>query len=215
MGTTRTMPLIDGGVFANDPALSAYVEGRQLDWGEQDIASRKIPYNQAKDWGAAGWISPAHHTALISVLMQGQASTASYLANALLNAGKSTLVDGATVFSPADRKSLRYFRIDGSLTSADVGPSDALDDATEGNILKLETFGQRLAEKHSDALDEIADRPRHRSDDLIDHALAGILLGDGDRLPGKRGDLAHAEAQSHELLAKTHDAAARKAGQEA
>jgi hypothetical protein len=154
-------------VFANDPGLAAYVEGRKLKWDDGDIvilslgtgqASRKIPYNQAKDWGAAGWISPTHGTPLISVLMQGQASTASYQVNELLNCGFASLEDGATVFKAADRQKIRYFRIDGALTSPDIGPSDALDDATEGNIEKLTTFGERLADSHGDALDEIAER---------------------------------------------------------
>lgn len=166
-GVFKSMPLIDGGVFANDPALAAYVEGRKLGWNEDEIvilslgtgqASRKIPYNQAKDWGAAGWISPTHDTPLISVLMQGQASTASYQVNQLLNGDLAVFRDGATTFKPADRAKVRYFRIDGPLTSADIGPSDALDDATEGNLDKLATFGERLAASCGDSLDEIADR---------------------------------------------------------
>ncbi len=71
--TIATIPAIDGGMFANDPALAAYVEARKMGWedpvkgddivilslgtGSQD---REIPYQQAKRWGALGWINPGN-----------------------------------------------------------------------------------------------------------------------------------------------------------
>lgn len=162
-GQIPAIPLIDGGVFANDPAMAAYVEGCKLGWRDNDIvilslgtgsASRKIPYQQAKSWGAGGWINPANDTPLISVLMQGQSSTTSYQLNKLLNVAPPRFSDGATVVTTANRKTLNYFRLDAPL----VGVNDALDDATPDNISKLERFGLTLAEKHDLALEEIADR---------------------------------------------------------
>jgi uncharacterized protein len=164
-GEVPAIPLIDGGVFANDPAMAAYVEGCKLGWrddGEKIVilslgtgsANRKIPYQQAKSWGAGGWINPANDTPLISVLMQGQSSTASYQLNKLLNTEPPSFADGATVVTTANRGTLDYFRLDAPL----VGVNDALDDATPDNIAKLERFGRTLAEKHDLALEEIADR---------------------------------------------------------
>lgn len=164
-GQTPMLPLIDGGVFANDPAMAAYVEGSKLGWrhdGEEMVilslgtgsASRKIPYQQAKSWGAGGWINPANDTPLISVLMQGQSSTASYQLNKLLNREPPSFAEGATVVTLGNKASLNYFRLDAPL----VGPNDALDDATPGNIADLEKFGRVLAQKHDLALEEIADR---------------------------------------------------------
>lgn len=164
-GQTPFLPLIDGGVFANDPAMAAYVEGSKLGWredGEEMVilslgtgsANRKIPYQQAKSWGAGGWINPANDTPLISVLMQGQSSTASYQLNKLLNREPPAFADGATVVTMENRAGLNYVRLDAPL----VGVNDALDDATPENIANLEKFGRVLAQKHDLALEEIADR---------------------------------------------------------
>ncbi|MBR0558206.1 patatin-like phospholipase family protein [Ciceribacter sp. L1K23] len=164
-GEIPALPLIDGGVFANDPAMAAYVEGCKLGWrddGEKIVilslgtgsANRKIPYQQAKSWGAGGWINPANDTPLISVLMQGQSSTASYQLNKLLNVEPPSFADGATVVTTDNREKLDYFRLDAPL----VGVNDALDDATPKNISDLERFGLTLAQKHDLALEEIADR---------------------------------------------------------
>lgn len=164
-GETPTFPMIDGGVFANDPAMAAYVEGDKLGWrddGESIVllslgtgsANREIPYQQAKNWGAGGWINPGNDTPLISVFMQGQASTASYQLNKLLNREPPAFSDGATVVTTENRSKLKYFRLDAPL----VNVNDALDDASEGNIAKLIEFGKTLAAKHDLALEEMADR---------------------------------------------------------
>lgn len=169
-GTAKTIPMIDGSMFANDPALAAYIEQKKISDPKDEIvmlslgtgqASRKIPYNQAKGWGATGWISPFNDTPLISVFLQGQASTVSYQLNKLLNGDFAKLKDGSTVFRKSDRQKLRYFRIDGALTGPEIGPNDALDDAStgpNGNLAKLEAFGEKLATLHDDVLEEIASR---------------------------------------------------------
>lgn len=161
--TIQTIPLVDGGTFANDPALAAYVEGRKLDWKDEEIVilslgtgsqNRPIPYQQAKGWGAWGWIDPSNDTPLISVFMQGQSSTASYQLNKLLNPKGTPFSDGATVVTDANRKKLRYFRIDAPLK----GVNDALDDVSPANLNALQAFGHRLADTFRTSLEEIADR---------------------------------------------------------
>jgi len=120
----RFVPLIDGGGFANDPILAAYTEARKKPWQGDRLVflslgtgqqNRPVAYQEAKDWGAIGWMHPAHDTPLISILMQGQASTASYQANALLNPTGTDLYC-STVVTDANVQSLDYFRLDRQLT---------------------------------------------------------------------------------------------------
>lgn len=68
--------LIDGGVFANNPAMCAYAEAKTLFPEEANdflIVSlgtgqltRRLPYDEAKDWGLLKWAQP-----LLSVVFDG------------------------------------------------------------------------------------------------------------------------------------------------
>jgi len=71
--------LIDGGVFVNNPAMCAYSEAVDMGIKPNDMsivslgagtATREIPFEDAKDWGLAGWVRP-----IISVMMDGQADS--------------------------------------------------------------------------------------------------------------------------------------------
>ncbi|WP_245306800.1 MULTISPECIES: hypothetical protein [unclassified Rhizobium] len=159
----RFVPLIDGGVFANDPILAAYVEARKKSWHDDRLVflslgtgqqNRPVAYQEAKDWGAIGWMHPAHDTPLISILMQGQASTASYQANALLNPAGTDL-DYSTVVTDANVQSLDYFRLDRHLTQKE---NDALDDASPTNIAALKAIAAAIAKDNAKALEEVARR---------------------------------------------------------
>jgi patatin-like phospholipase/acyl hydrolase len=161
----RQVGLIDGGVFANDPVLAAYVEARKMGWekGRDSVVvlslgtgqqNRPIPYQQAKNWGALGWINPANGTPLISVLMQGQASTVSYEANSLLNPAKTKMVDGSTLVTPANAGKLSYFRVNGTL----IGANDEMDDASSGNIEDLTAVAKRFIAANEMALAEVSKR---------------------------------------------------------
>ncbi|MCG8699177.1 MAG: patatin-like phospholipase family protein [Bacteroidales bacterium] len=82
-------PLIDGGVFANNPALVAYSESRTMKFeGIAHLPTAKdmmivsigtgsvinpYEYKKAKNWGAIGWIKP-----LIDIMMSGNAQTVHY-----------------------------------------------------------------------------------------------------------------------------------------
>ena len=138
------LTLVDGGVFANDPAMAAYVEARKQGWKPKDItvvsigtgyANRPFRFEDARSWGPLGWINPAQGAPIISIMMQGQASTASYQANALLN----------------DELGTRYYRVDGELNQA----SDEMDDASSSNIAKLKLDARTIINAHSDKLDAI------------------------------------------------------------
>jgi patatin-like phospholipase/acyl hydrolase len=160
----RFVPLIDGGVFANDPILAAYVEARKHPaWTGDDLVflslgtgqqNRAFAYQEAKSWGVLGWMAPSHDTPLISILMQGQASTASYQANELLNP-PVTKINYSTVVTDANAASLNYFRLDRQLTSKE---NDALDDASSENIAALKAIAASIVKDNAKALDEVARR---------------------------------------------------------
>ena len=83
-------PLIDGGVFANNPALCAYAEARTMDFKKSDGSTishpgakdmfmislstgstkQKYLYSEAKDYGMVQWIKP-----LIDIMMSGNSET--------------------------------------------------------------------------------------------------------------------------------------------
>lgn len=82
-------PLIDGGVFVNNPALVAYSEARTMEFSGIDhfptakdmmivsigtgSVSKNYEYEKAKDWGAIGWIKP-----IIEIMMSGNSQTVHY-----------------------------------------------------------------------------------------------------------------------------------------
>lgn len=76
-------PLVDGGVFANNPSLCAYAEVRSyFGVGASDIVlvsigtgnrEKSYSYSKAKDWGPTGWAKP-----VIDIMMSGVAETVDY-----------------------------------------------------------------------------------------------------------------------------------------
>jgi uncharacterized protein len=117
-------PLIDGGVFAVNPAMCAVAEVyRYTPDAEVVLVSlgtgqltRPFPYEAIKDWGLVGWARP-----LIDVVFDGASDVVDYQLTQLLG-------------------EQRFFRFQTELTSA----SDDLDDATESNLRALQLTGERL-----------------------------------------------------------------------
>lgn len=124
--------LIDGGVFVNNPSMCAYVEAQELPGAkDQDmlmisigtgVATRKIDYEDAKGWGALGWVRP-----IISIMMDGEADAADYHMSELLP-------------NKAAGKDQRYFRFD---TELDVALDD-MDAASSGNIMALKAEAEQI-----------------------------------------------------------------------
>ncbi len=147
-------PVIDGGVFANNPTACAYVEalkkGRGVDHGVQsnEIAilslgtGRKpetITFNHCKDWGLAGWARP-----LIDILMEGVSQTVDFQMR--------------TVFESLGRTK-DYLRIDGEFgdykNHLDINGLDpSMDCATRENMRRLCIFGEQLAQNNRKILEE-------------------------------------------------------------
>jgi uncharacterized protein len=125
----RTYPLIDGGIYAANPAMCAYVEVANAPTELEVLASlgtgsqtRAYELDTVKDWGRIEWAKP-----LIDMTLDGVADTVDFEAATL--AGE------------------RYMRFQAALRYA----SDALDDASPGNLRRLECDAERLiAERTAD-----------------------------------------------------------------
>ncbi len=130
--------LIDGGVFANNPASCAMAEAQVVYPEATDIIlvslgtgelTRRIPYDDAKNWGKIGWMRP-----MLDVMFDGVADTVHYQMQMLM---------------PPKDGSPRYFRFQVIL---DEG-NDDMDDASSTNIRALTYKAEKLIEEQSDKLD--------------------------------------------------------------
>jgi patatin-like phospholipase/acyl hydrolase len=125
----RTYPLIDGGVYAVNPAMCAYTEvlggGGELEvlaslgTGSQ---TKRYEFGEVRGWGQVEWARP-----LIDIVFDGVADTIDF--------------EAATLAGD------RYQRFQAALRYA----SDALDDASPANLRRLEGDAERLiAERTAD-----------------------------------------------------------------
>lgn len=132
---------IDGGMFANNPALCAYVEATKFpsEPRAQDIMilslgtgsiNRHYPYHLARRWGRLNWIRPA---------LEIYSSAASQTVNHQLE----------VIYMNKNREE-NYLRIEPNLNHFPV--SYAMDDAAEDNIKALIEIGKKMCETHDKAL---------------------------------------------------------------
>lgn len=151
--TNESYALIDGGVFANNPALCAYAEVRNkfripddrpdkgptakdmvilsLGTGE---AQKKFPYEDVKNWGQVEWVEP-----LINIMMTGVAETVNYQI--------------IQIYDAVERPN-QYLRISPNLSHEQPLP---IDDASEEKISDLLRIGKDQAEKYNEQLDKFID----------------------------------------------------------
>jgi patatin-like phospholipase/acyl hydrolase len=132
-------PLIDGGVFVNNPTLCAYAEVRKkfnktakemaiLSLGT-GFVRKPYDYNKAKNWGAAEWLKP-----LIDIMMSGVADVVDYQIKQMYDAVKAPE---------------QYLRIN---TEIPIDVSSEMDDVSEKNLQALKALGIETAEKNSDVI---------------------------------------------------------------
>jgi uncharacterized protein len=144
-----TYPLIDGGVFVNNPALCAYAEARTqkfdrfrnkpkaadmviLSLGTGNVG-KPYYYKNAKNWGVIEWIVP-----IIDIMMSGVAETVHYQLNQIYDAvGKPD----------------QYLRISPELGHA----NSAMDDASMKNLQELKNAGINSALKFNKELNSMAE----------------------------------------------------------
>jgi len=127
--------LIDGGVFVNNPAVSAYAECKRRFPKEKNVfvvslgtgeLIRPIPYSEATGWGLAGWAVP-----LLSCMFDGVSDAVDYQMKQIL--------------------SKSFVRLQTSLTEA----SDDMDNASKGNIENLKTEARKLIRANKKKIDLI------------------------------------------------------------
>jgi predicted acylesterase/phospholipase RssA len=125
--------LVDGGVFATNPAMCAYAETDgdlellvSLGTGEH---TRRLPYDEVKDWGQLEWARP-----ILDVVFDGTADAVDLQLGALIGDA--------------------YVRLQTRLDEA----SDDLDDASPENLAALAREAKRLIAAHGDELDRICRR---------------------------------------------------------
>ena len=125
--------LIDGGVFATNPALVAYAEVRgkldlllSLGTGEH---TRPLPYEKVKNWGQLEWARP-----VIDVVFDGGQDAVDMQLRALLPDG--------------------YVRLQTQLEKA----SDDLDDASSDNLERLREEAETLIARETALIDDVCAR---------------------------------------------------------
>jgi patatin-like phospholipase/acyl hydrolase len=129
--------LVDGGVFALNPAMAAYAEVASAGRADEvDLVvslgtgshTRRIAFEDARGWGQVEWARP-----LIDVVFDGGEQTVDFELGALLGPE-------------------RYVRLQTRLEEA----GDDLDDAGDRNLEALRHEGARLVEQRSADLDRVA-----------------------------------------------------------
>lgn len=132
------LSLVDGGLFANNPAMCALVEARKhhperevlmVSLGTGEL-TRRLPFEEIRDWGVREWALPA--APLLGVIFDGVSDTVDHQVAHLLPAGA-------------------YFRFQVSLATA----NDDLDDASAENLRALRLEAARLLDERGEELERL------------------------------------------------------------
>jgi predicted acylesterase/phospholipase RssA len=136
--------LVDGALFASNPGMCAYVEAlnRYPDHDSVIMVSlgtgkltRRLPYDEVKDWGAARWAQPA-----FALMCDGICDVVDHQLQQLL---------------PETEDGLRqYYRFQARL---DVG-NDDMDDASNTNIRVLKLLAEDMLQANRAVLRSLADK---------------------------------------------------------
>ncbi len=140
--------LVDGGVFANNPAMCAYVEARRILEAEGAAASDvlvvslgtgqltdRLRYEEAAGWGLLGWARP-----LIDVVFDGVSDTVDFQLKELL--------------PPSKDHTRRYYRFQREL----VEVSDAMDNVSPQNLHDLKLLAAAMIHDEDEKLSELCER---------------------------------------------------------
>jgi len=142
--TDVSYPLIDGGVFVNNPTLCAFAEVYKkyktppekmviLSIGT-GFSRKEYHYDKVKNWGMVQWVKP-----IIDIMMSGVAEVVDYQLRQIFDAV------GATG---------QYIRINTEL-SIDVSPD--MDNASPKNLVALKRLGTYTAQNFDAQLDAVVD----------------------------------------------------------
>ena len=144
-GPRPYLALVDGGVFANNPAMCAYAEALKdntgapppqrpahpkeillLSLGTGEL-TRALPYDEAKDWGLAEWAKP-----ILDVVFDGVSDATDHHLEQIL--GRD-----------------HYFRFQTRLDRA----NDDMDDASPQNIHMLKQEAEQLLKEEGDRFEAL------------------------------------------------------------
>jgi patatin-like phospholipase/acyl hydrolase len=140
LSQTGTYYFVDGGIFANNPAMLALVEARLMFPEEGDFLlvslgsgtlTRHIKCEEVKRWGVVQWARP-----ILNVVFDGVADTVDYQLERLL-----PMMGGGN----------GYYRFQTTLTKA----TGAFDDTSAENFEALERLGEALVKDNEAKLDQI------------------------------------------------------------
>jgi uncharacterized protein len=129
--------LVDGGVFAANPAMSAFAEVLNLEEvSPRDVVllslgtgerTERHSFDEIKDWGLAKWARP-----ILNVVFDGVSDAVNYQLERVLTGE-------------------RYWRLQAELTLA----SDDLDDASDDNLARLRRQAEELIRARTADLDAV------------------------------------------------------------
>jgi predicted acylesterase/phospholipase RssA len=136
--------LVDGALFAYNPGMCAYVEALNRFPDRDSVImvslgtgklTRRLPYDEVKDWGAARWAQPA-----FALMCDGICDVVDHQLQQLL---------------PETEDGLRqYYRFQARL---DVG-NDDMDDASNTNIRVLKLLAEDMLQANRAVLRSLADK---------------------------------------------------------
>jgi uncharacterized protein len=131
--------LVDGGVFANNPGMCAYVDALAEIGATPDVVmvslgtgtlTRPLQYDAIKNWGEAQWVQP-----VINAMMDGVSNVTDFQLEQILGTAN-------------------YYRLQ---TTLDIA-NDEMDDTTSENIRNLELQAEGLIQASADTLLNICER---------------------------------------------------------
>ncbi len=129
--------LVDGGVFVNSPAMSAYAEARRR-WPDEEIhvvslgtgaLTRPYAYKTTREWGLLKWV-----VSVLDIVFDGVSDAVDYQLKHLIDD--------------------QFHRFQVPLRIA----SDDMDDASPENLERLETEAQRLMDVYEEELEALCDQ---------------------------------------------------------
>ena len=142
-----TYPVVDGGVFASNPALCAYAEARQkfksglLEKHRMNMFMLSIgtgskkesySYDKSKGWGKMGWVKP-----VLDIMLSGASETVDFQMKHIFDS-----------IGCGDN----YIRINPEIGKASI----EMDDASEENLNALKNAGMAATKKYNEELEKAA-----------------------------------------------------------
>lgn len=135
----RDLVLVDGGTFANNPAMCAYAEAKRNHPAEDVLIvslgtgrlTESISFGQAQHWGLVEWARP-----LLGIIMDGSSTAIDYQLDELIGSDEG------------------HFRFQTEL----VGVNDSLDDASASNIAGLRKLAEASIQTNASRLAQVAGR---------------------------------------------------------